>query len=475
MSEFRVFYSWQSDLANAINRGFIGDALEKACKAVAANPEIEEAPRVDQDTKDLAGSPLIPQAIMDKIDSCQAFVADVSLCFSGPQGKLGPNPNVVYELGYAVARLGWDRIVLVVNEEFGKVEQLPFDLEKRRAVPYAAKEGETDRSEAKKALVGRLVACIEAIANMQPIVTRVTPTEAARDAVASQTPNRLIRVREFQRWLFSTIDSADPGVVEPTAFVDSLQGSRAVMEAFSTVVEAAAIVDDPSSIRELWRGFEKVLERYDVPPRYSGPVDERQHDWWRFHGYEMCIIVTAQLLRERKLSLLGELLREGFVQRRWAESRNSSQADYRDLSAYVRSIYNWNQQLKAKGETSWISPHGELLKERYAAPSELLPDWTQFCEADLVLALFGASEQLPSNYERWLNQTHIYLAETPRFILEARSATNAHQLKDLFGAVGFPQLKEWLGKHWDEMDKVWKEYHRRYRKPNEAIEAIASA
>lgn len=43
-----------------------------------------------------------------------------------------PSPNVLVELGYAIARLGWDRIILVMNIEFGPAERLPFDLRSRR-------------------------------------------------------------------------------------------------------------------------------------------------------------------------------------------------------------------------------------------------------------------------------------------------------------------------------------------------------
>jgi hypothetical protein len=46
--------------------------------------------------------------------------------------KLLPNPNVLLELGYATAKIGWDRVVLVMNEAYGRPEQLMFDLKHRR-------------------------------------------------------------------------------------------------------------------------------------------------------------------------------------------------------------------------------------------------------------------------------------------------------------------------------------------------------
>jgi hypothetical protein len=42
------------------------------------------------------------------------------------------NPNVLIELGYAAALLGWDRVVLVLNKHYGSPERLPFDLKFRR-------------------------------------------------------------------------------------------------------------------------------------------------------------------------------------------------------------------------------------------------------------------------------------------------------------------------------------------------------
>lgn len=474
MSEFKVFYSWQSDLPNGTNRTFIQKSLQLACEEVAQNPEIEESPRVDQDTQGLPGAPEIPQAIMDKIDACQCFVADVSICYKGPKDKVAPNPNVLVELGYAVARLSWERIILVINTHFGSIEQLPFDLDKRRAFGYTAPEGDEDKSGLRKELASRLAAGISTIALRQPIVTRVTPTEAARDAVTSQSPDRIMRVREFYRWLLESLDTADPGVIEPQAFVDSLESSRPLAEAFSTVAEAAAIADDPGAAKELWRGFERVLERYDLPLRFQGQFDERQHDWWRFHGDEMCVILIAHLLKERKVSLIGELLGEGFVQRRWAESRNDAQADYRDLSDYVRIFQEWNALLKKGGQGGWISPHGDVLNRRYSVPSHTLPDWAQYCEADYLLALHGRSERLRKSYSHWTNWSHIYLAATPRFILEARRAEYAHQLQVLFGASGFPQLIEWIKEGWGNLNSRWKEHHRRREVPVEQIDAIGT-
>ena len=43
------------------------------------------------------------------------------------------------ELGYAVALLGWERILLVYNEKYGKSNKLPFDLRQHRLLTYNSK------------------------------------------------------------------------------------------------------------------------------------------------------------------------------------------------------------------------------------------------------------------------------------------------------------------------------------------------
>jgi hypothetical protein len=52
-----VFYSWQSDLPNNVNRNFILDALEKAAREIAADDSIGVTPVIDRDTAGVPGAP----------------------------------------------------------------------------------------------------------------------------------------------------------------------------------------------------------------------------------------------------------------------------------------------------------------------------------------------------------------------------------------------------------------------------------
>jgi hypothetical protein len=156
-----IFYSWQSDLESATNRSFIEEALKRALKALKRDDSENIIPVLDRDTAGLSGSPSIADSIFEKISLADTFVADVSIINKGSGQRPTPNPNILVELGYAVAELGWDRVLLVQNTAFGGPEDLPFDLRGRRIATYELERVSADRSEARGLLQGRLEAAMK--------------------------------------------------------------------------------------------------------------------------------------------------------------------------------------------------------------------------------------------------------------------------------------------------------------------------
>lgn len=128
-----IFYSWQSDLPNNTNRGFIEESLKKAIVNLRKD-DIHLTVAIDRDIKGSTGSPDIVQTLFDKIDHCHVFVADIS--FINKTGKRTANPNVLLELGYAAKCVGWENIICVFNKAYGKPEQMPFDIRFRSPLQY---------------------------------------------------------------------------------------------------------------------------------------------------------------------------------------------------------------------------------------------------------------------------------------------------------------------------------------------------
>lgn len=174
----RLFYSWQSDLPAPLTRNLIQDALERAAKSVARDESEWVRPVIDRDTAGLEGTPNIADSIFAKIASSDAFVADVSLVNAGTGQRPTPNPNVLIELGYAVGKLGWNRVLLVQNTAFGAPDDLPFDLRGRRTVTYHAPEG-SDRATVRAQLQQRLTIAIASIAGRAGVGTMPTGLDAS--------------------------------------------------------------------------------------------------------------------------------------------------------------------------------------------------------------------------------------------------------------------------------------------------------
>ena len=142
----KVFWAWQYDLPGKISRHFIRKALEQAIADINQADEIDEPDEafqtgmmhLDYGRKGLKGSPDLALAILNKIDAATVFVGDVTPVGKGPpyrtddgkapDGKALMNPNVAIELGYALKTLGTEHVLMVMNNHYGKREDLPFDL-----------------------------------------------------------------------------------------------------------------------------------------------------------------------------------------------------------------------------------------------------------------------------------------------------------------------------------------------------------
>ena len=139
----KIFWSWQSDYSPETCRHFIREALISAIELVATELGIDDAdrPEVDRDTKGERGMADIAATILNKIANAAVFVADLTPIAQSPAGKWLPNPNVMIELGWAMHRPGWERVIGVLNTASGaEVEDLPFDIRQRRIITFVFSE-----------------------------------------------------------------------------------------------------------------------------------------------------------------------------------------------------------------------------------------------------------------------------------------------------------------------------------------------
>ncbi len=172
MPDFTIFYSWQMDAPERINKAFVQNALNAAVQDLGNEFTVEPADRitVDQGMKGVPGSPEIATMMFEKIGESAIYVGDISLVGevrrNGEQVKKVPNPNVNIEEGFAAGVLGWERVICVANTYFGTNEEQSVDQRNRRyPISYRLHPHANKKALAKAALELRedLKAAIETV------------------------------------------------------------------------------------------------------------------------------------------------------------------------------------------------------------------------------------------------------------------------------------------------------------------------
>ncbi len=162
----RIFYSWQSDSPPETNHNGIRNALRKAIRQLKPQyPDIDLI--LDEATRETSGAINIASKIIEKLERADIVIADITSVTSPRAKRPCPNPNVSYELGYAVGQVGWDRVVLLFNTALAKFPgDLPFDFNQNRTSPYTLKVGASPADREK--LVSLALVSIKAVLDLNP-------------------------------------------------------------------------------------------------------------------------------------------------------------------------------------------------------------------------------------------------------------------------------------------------------------------
>lgn len=476
---FTVFYSWQSDRPNSLNRGFIQDALERAAKAIRNDDSIEVDLVVDRDTQGRPGSPDISVTIFEKIDKCQAFVADVTIIHDGDeQGRRGPNPNVMVELGYALKTLGWERVIIVMNTAFGEVGLLPFDLPRRRVTGYRLAEGDSKapvRNVLAKQFEGQLRSILAAFESSE------APTKDSVEdllaAIASGAPDVDSQIRDYMTGLVEMLDQLAPPTTPEghadDALVTSLEASLNLVVGFGKVVDAIARHNNQPCALALYSGFEAILERYDM--RTGGSFRTTDFDFFKFLGHELFVMLIAALMTHDRLEVVATVLKEALAIR--SIRKNADDLAFHELSKQVALL----EQRKARLQLRTMLLHSTVLQERHAGGHLVaVSPFRAFLEADFLLWL--RQELLPDHFpdgsrntERWVPWSGVFLNEkTPRFIVRAASVRYAERLLPVLGLTDLNTFRQRYGERAKRIDRLFRKENPFFEVDLPAAEAIGT-
>lgn len=266
--EFRVFFSWQSDSPPKTNANAIRDALKSAVKSLkSAYAELTIV--IDEATRDTSGSPNIATKILKKIDQADMLVCDITTINPGAERPC-PNPNVTYELGFARALLGEDRIVMLFNKAHGSFPaDLPFDFVQNRASPYTIAEPVSAESRAQ--LADLMKVAVSAVIDRNP----KTPIQ-----LRGLSPEKIEHAHDVgnMKWLMSKLSI--PTIDEHIEHLPKYITTKALWfwEDFNAVAKSSRfslydrVLDD--GVKKLRSAWETTL-RYDQ--HYHDSPDGRVH------------------------------------------------------------------------------------------------------------------------------------------------------------------------------------------------------
>jgi hypothetical protein len=184
-----VFNSWQSD--SPYNSKSIRTALRDASNKLETQIAGLHI-KIDEATSNQVGALHIPNAILQNIANADVFVVDLTTVGETfEKRKKLQNPNVLIELGYAISQLGWNRIVLLFNKEFGEFKDLPFDIEKRSCVGFkiASPDDRNSIGLLRESLIVRIKHIIEVNPDKPSLVTTILDKDRANDL---KTINKLL-------------------------------------------------------------------------------------------------------------------------------------------------------------------------------------------------------------------------------------------------------------------------------------------
>ena len=441
MENYRVFYSWQSDLPNSTNRGFIQKALENAAKSIRDDDSIKVEPVIDRDTAGVLGAPDIASTIFTKIDQSEVFACDVSIINQGEKSRPTPNPNVLIELGYTFKALKSERIIMIMNTAFGGPELLPFDLSKKRVITYYMPKECEDRATERKKLEAQLDTALRTIFTQierQPSGEVAQPPsigDEARDAVENARPNQALLVRKFMQWLIQEMETLSPDFSKQgerdELLIEAINQTTKLVTGFALLTQSIAIMNASEAGIALYKSFDKLLEHYNVPREFSGVIPTDDFDFYKFIGHELLVTFFSFLIRENRWEVILDILQEDiYIENAKFGEVGLVSFDY--ISQHVGLLGYRNKRLKLNR----ISVHADILKERHTKEGlSNLVSMQQFMDADYFLFLRGEFEKPESSGRpKWIPWSTVFMQNRPpRYLVEATRIYYAQKLLRSFG------------------------------------------
>ena len=364
----------------------------------------------------------------------------------GTKLRATPNPNVLFELGYAVKSMGDNRVVLLFNLAYGELPELPFDINRKRLLAYSF-DSVQEKAESKAKLAKELQAAIEASiaayreslegakAGRLDLLTQ--QLNAASPAAAASAHDLWRSILEQAKEIWSPLDF-HAQELSYEKFEQLLPRLDSAVADFSQAAYRCASHKNLEAVSELYRGFADWALLCDLPNNYNGTVHSNNHDLFKFIGHEMFLVLIASLVRYEFWDGLKAILAED-----WGR-RNRVRVHYSAIFSQYSHLFE-NEERKRNTRKLLVS---ELLAQRHGESGRFSASCSlkDLQAADLFILwhhVAGRNEQTPA-YEAWYPWSLQAAQEVPGFLGRASARLYAERLMSLFGLSSIDELKQSL-------------------------------
>lgn len=207
--------------------------------------------------------------------------------------------------------------------------------------------------------------------------------------------------------------------------VEAIDNSIGITVQFAKVADAIASKNEEESALALYKGFGRILTRYDNPKGFSGAFYPTDFDFYKFIGHELFVCLFSILLKYRHWSTIVSLLDEEIYV---SNVTTQGLVPFYTVAAYVQSL---NEDRNRRLGLNRVSVEADILKLRHSQGelASLVP-FREFMDADLFLYLRTEfqTQTGPEEY-KWFPFSAVHMSgEPPLYLVEAERFKHANVL-----------------------------------------------
>ena len=325
-----IFYSWQSD--DMDTRNYVENGIKGAIKELVKDPKWELPPRLDRDVQGEVGAVDIKKVIHDKIDKCDVFVGDVSIVDESNNERHLVNQNVMYEVGYAMGKLGEKKIVLLANTDLADPKLLPFDIQGKLVLPFSPKD-DPKRKKFKEDLKGVFSAHLNLLHEEKKVESQKLLKNGLIEALEKSQPVRN-KAEKYFDYIYNELNKLSPGRYKPVEQIsdyakrtyEAYLSTKDIITELMELLEFAGEYQKTEIFRIAFERLEILTKYFDIVPEDNGQMYGESSEFQELLSYEVTQGIFGVMLKNEMEKGFSEIANVEHYRPMLSTARNAIEA-----------------------------------------------------------------------------------------------------------------------------------------------------